>query len=248
MNTPPPLVRKYRHAVLGAIEQALHVHGVDPVELLFRHTQHAADCDVWCRHCSPRCAARRKYPASNFTSAAQSASLETSAFDERRPCRQRRLISRATRSPPSTLMSLTTTLQPSCAKRLEMPSPNPDPPPVTIATLSFNLISCSPPSDRSDSIQKNREPSRLPRRISNRHQARSALTQTGPSCSGRTSLLSLVPTMRQVDAVTHRGHLRQDRHRDLRRRLAADAQAHWAMQTIQLGLGQIELCQAAACA
>src|SRR5438034_320341 len=39
-------------------------------------------------------------------------------------------------------MSLTSTLQPSCAKRLAMPSPKPEPAPVTMATLFSNRM-CS---------------------------------------------------------------------------------------------------------
>ena len=82
-----------------------------------------------------------KVSSVNFSIAAQSASLDTSAL-KNAALPPAALISLATRSPPSTLMSLTTTLQPSCAKRLAMPSPKPEPPPVTIAILSFSLIFC----------------------------------------------------------------------------------------------------------
>src|SRR4030095_7309600 len=49
-------------------------------------------------------------------------------------------ISRATRSPFATSMSLTTTFAPSAAKRLAMPSPNPDPAPVTMEILPASRI------------------------------------------------------------------------------------------------------------
>src|SRR4029453_2776485 len=49
-------------------------------------------------------------------------------------------ISRVTRSPFATSMSLTTTFAPSAAKRLAMPSPNPDPAPVTMAILPARRI------------------------------------------------------------------------------------------------------------
>src|SRR6185437_599227 len=41
----------------------------------------------------------------------------------------------ATRLPPASAISLTTTLAPSSAKRLAIASPKPEPPPVTTATL-----------------------------------------------------------------------------------------------------------------
>src|SRR5579871_28713 len=44
-------------------------------------------------------------------------------------------ISLATREPPASAMSLTTSLAPSSAKRLAIASPKPEPPPVTTATL-----------------------------------------------------------------------------------------------------------------
>ena len=41
--------------------------------------------------------------------------------------------------------------------------------------------------------------------------------------------------------MTHRGDLGEDGHRDFGRGLAADAQAHGAMQAREFGLRQIEL-------
>src|SRR3989304_9074873 len=49
-------------------------------------------------------------------------------------------ISPATRSPPAALTSFTTTRAPSCAKRFAMPSPNPEPAPVTMATFPVSLM------------------------------------------------------------------------------------------------------------
>src|SRR6266849_5191477 len=60
-------------------------------------------------------------------------------------------ISAATRRPPPSSMSLTTTRAPSSAKRLAMPSPKPEPPPVTIATLPASLM-MRPPSILRDSV------------------------------------------------------------------------------------------------
>src|ERR1700688_1256919 len=47
----------------------------------------------------------------------------------------------ATLRPFRSLMSATTTLAPSAAKRRAIPSPNPEPAPVTIATLSLRRTS-----------------------------------------------------------------------------------------------------------
>src|SRR6185295_10940370 len=49
-------------------------------------------------------------------------------------------ISTATRSAPFALRSATTTLAPSSAKRLAMPSPKPDAAPVMMATLSLRRV------------------------------------------------------------------------------------------------------------
>ena len=74
------------------------------------------------------------------TSAPTSASLETSPAQEARAAAGGDDVARHALRRSSALTSLTTTAAPSCAKRLAMPSPKPEPPPVTMATLSRSLI------------------------------------------------------------------------------------------------------------
>src|ERR1700757_5197843 len=85
---------------------------------------------------------RPKAPVARWTSAATSPSTATS------PAQKIALpplptIAAATRSPPAGLMSLTTTVAPSCAKRSAIPSPNPEAAPVTTASLPASLMGLS---------------------------------------------------------------------------------------------------------
>src|SRR5882672_3580578 len=171
-----------------------------------------------------------KVSSVTFSIAFQSASLDTSPL-KNAALPPAALISPATRSPPSTLMSFTTILQPSSAKRLAMPSPKPEPAPVTIAILFFNLI-CPPL--RNDAPKPGKKDGSLTG--SHRYFIRSG--GSGPS-NGRAHLLIAVgrnfltfpgADSVQVHAVTHRGHLRKNGHRDLGRGLAADAQSDRPVQ------------------
>ncbi len=71
---------------------------------------------------------------------AKSGPLATSALEARAAAP----ISPATRSARSPSMSATSTLAPSAANRLAMPSPKPKPAPVTIATLPSSRMPPSP--------------------------------------------------------------------------------------------------------
>src|SRR5215470_258428 len=86
-------------------------------------------------------------------SCARPISAATSASTATLPARNTALpeaavISRVTRSPASALRSLRTRRAPSCANRRAIPSPNPEPAPVTIATLPASLTWTRPDASR----------------------------------------------------------------------------------------------------
>src|SRR5581483_1385694 len=150
------------------------------------------------------------------------------------------LISFVTRSPPSGRRSLTTTLQPSWANRLAIPSPKPEPPPVTIAILSFSLMTVLLLG--------------FPWMLKKMGAFPAPVAKSPPySVAGhdaefliavaRRFLAFLRPDHRKIHSVPHCRQFRQDRHRDFRWCLAADAQPHRPVQPRKLVSGQVEHCK-----